>query len=63
MYNIHIMKKSRKNPVAKFGRRFNKGGAHRDKTKYNRNDYTDNEWCEFCDEPFETGSHYKCWIK
>ena len=57
------MKKLRKNPVAKFGRRFNKGGAHRDKTKYHRTDYKDNEWCEFCDEPFETGSHYKCWIR
>lgn len=27
-------KVKRRNPVAKFGRKLNKGGAHRDRTKY-----------------------------
>ena len=36
----------RTNPVAKFGRKFNHGGAHRDRTKYWRKD----KWREVDDQ-------------
>ena len=37
---------NRPNPVAKFGRKFNHGGAHRDRTKYWRKD----KWREVDDQ-------------
>ena len=37
---------NRPNPVAKFGRKFNHGGAHRDRTKYWRKE----KWREVDDQ-------------
>jgi len=36
MKKIDYKSPKRRNPVAKFGRTFNKGGAHRDRTKYDK---------------------------